>query len=150
MVAYAVKHNYEERGSLAKITHNFKNTPHSYTSKNKEATDAARGNVIYVIEVSKDKLKTIYRLGYKFISTDKCERAGGALWEGVWKYKNTVVHPKPVNGCFFDSPVLIDSPKLDEWLRRKARGMLLMPEDLIDELEKLILNPINMAKQFKT
>jgi len=150
VTAYAVKHVYEERGSLVRAIQDFNNIPHSYTSKKKEAEDAARGNAIYVIEVSKDKLKTIYRLGYKFISTNKCERAGGALWEGVWKYKNTVVYPNPVNGCFFDSPVLIDSPKLDEWLRGKARGMLLIPEDLIDELEKIILNPINMAKQFKT
>ncbi|MDD5462011.1 MAG: hypothetical protein PHG00_10350 [Methylococcales bacterium] len=150
MTAYAVKHVYEERGSLVRAIQDFNNIPHSYTSKKKEAEDAARGNAIYVIEVSKEKGMTIYKLGYKFISTEVFKKAGNALWLDRYKYKNTVSYSKSVIGCYFGLPVLIDSPEFNEWFKGETYGMTKIPENLIDELEKLILNPINMAKQFKT
>ncbi|MBL4783636.1 MAG: hypothetical protein JKX92_15495 [Porticoccaceae bacterium] len=150
MVAYAVKHIYEERGTLVKSIKDFKGVPHSYTSKKKEAHDAAKGQPIYVIEVFREKGNTKYCLGYKFISTEVFKKAGNARWLDRYEFKNTVSYSMPVTGCYFDEPVLIDSTVFNEWFKTITFGMAKIPADLVDELEKLIANPVNKAQQFKT
>ena len=139
---------YDERGTLVKSIKGFKGTPHSYTSKKKEANDAAKGRAIYVIEVLREKGNTKYRLGYKFISTEVFKKAGDAYWLDRYEFKNTVSYSKPVMGCYFEEPILIDSTEFNEWFKTRTFGMSKIPENLVDELEKTIANPLHMAKQF--
>jgi len=149
MVAYVVKHLSKEQGSLKKIIKELNGQPHSYTNKRKEAITAAQENEIYVIEVTYEKREPVYWLGYRFTST-KCEY-NSKLWNGAWKYKNSVtyVYTKPVIGCYFEDPIFIHSKNINEWLRTLGRsGMTSIPEHLIVELERIILNPVNKTQQF--
>lgn len=65
MSAFAVKHIVEDYGPLATILKDVKRSPYSYTSNEPEASLAALGNDVYVIEVKvESKGIRSYWLGY--------------------------------------------------------------------------------------
>ena len=151
MDAYVVKIlEYERLGRYAELMRKFKKArPHTYTSKQKEATNAAKDNIIYAIVVEHEKGKTIYKFGYKFVSTNFYESPGGSSkWEGEWQYKNTVTYPNSVFGGFIYPPKLITLSKFDIWLRGLGRdGMTLIPVEFLRELEEMtaMATPLNLT-----
>ncbi|MBB3048958.1 hypothetical protein FHR99_003232 [Litorivivens lipolytica] len=149
MKAFAVKHLAYEHGPLSKILPEVEKQPYSLTSKQHEANEAAQGNFVYVIEVVREDGSTIYRLGYKYRSTDVHKRAGGALWEGVFIYKNTVRYGEASDGMYFDSPVEITDSEFYDWFRGETLGMTHIPDDLVGVLDAIFADPKNHAKPFK-
>lgn len=149
MAAYAVKHIAEDHGPLTSIIKVVRKAPYSYTSKEPEASKAAFGNDIYVIEV-RDERKSArsYWLGYKYRAYEKHLRAGGALWPGDFKFKNAGRPIALAEGAYFDSPVEITDPHLNEWLREKPQGMTEIPPHLVTALESVLGNPSHGAKAF--
>ena len=72
MTAFAVKHVVGDLGPLSKVMRQVKKAPYSYTSNEPEATNAALGNDIYVIEVrAEPKGSRSYWLGYRFKAFEK-------------------------------------------------------------------------------
>ena len=64
--AYAVKHIAHDHGPLASMMRDVRRGPFSFTSNEPEASDAALGNDIYVIEVRGEaKGPRSFWLGYK-------------------------------------------------------------------------------------
>lgn len=148
MPAYAVKHMVEKHGPLSKIMKDVRRTPHSYTSKETEATDAARGGDVYVIEVRATGSRRTYALGYRYRAREKFALAGGRLWKDEFKFKNSAIPGAPADGVYFDEPVLIEDSALVEWLTGKQQGMEVTPLHLVSTLEELIANPANGARRF--
>ena len=136
-MAYAIKHLEKEYGPLANLIKKIKKQPFSLTSKKAAAEDAATGKFIYVIEVLRDKSITSYRLGYKYKATECFTAAGGALWEGTFKYKNTVKYGAASEGKYFEKPILITDPKFIEWYKAETYGMARIPDECIDTLEDI-------------
>ena len=148
MAAYAVKHIVEEHGPLAKIMKVVRKAPYSYTSKEPEASQAAYGGDIYVIEVRNESRNLrSYWLCYKYRAYEKHLRAGGALWPGDFKFKNAGRPVALAEGAYFDSPVEITDPEVSGWLREKP-GMAELPAQFITSLESLLDNPAHGAKAF--
>ena len=148
MKAFAVKHIVVDAGPFSKVLAAAKKQPYSLTSKKDKAEEAAKDNFVYVIEVLREAGHTIYRLGYKFRSSAAHERAGGALWDGRFKYKNTVEHRKSSDGIYLDSPVEITHSDFHDWFRGETLGMTEIPKDLVDVLESILSDPSNHAQHF--
>lgn len=146
--AYVVKHLVAEHGPLSDIMKDVKKTPYSYTSKEPEASDAARGADVYVVEVRVENGKRTYSLGYKYQAREKVTPAGGGLWRGEFKFKNSASWSAPADGAFFDRPIKITDPGVCDWLSSKQPGMAKIPPVLIPVLESVILDPANAAKPF--
>lgn len=122
--------------------------PYSYTSKEPEASEAALGNYIYVIEVLVEKAHRNYALGYKYRANKKYMRAGGGVWEGGFKFKNSATPCESAAGVYFEAPVSIEDAALCKWLATKQLGMAEIPVHLIEALERLISEPANDAIRF--
>lgn len=152
MTAYVIKHTNKDRDRpLINIIRDFKKAkpPHSYTSKKTEAEAAARGKAIYVIEVIREKGITSYKLGYKYISTAVHKSPHKAGWLDKYAYKNTTVYLRPVEGYYFNPPILIESPSFNDWLKELRRsGMTMIPPKLENELENEMLKSEHIAKKF--
>jgi hypothetical protein len=146
--AYAVKHLVDERGPLSKIMKRVKQTPYSLTSKEPEATDAAAGSFVYVIEVRVQGGLRTYWLGYRYRAFEKVRPAGGGLWEGKYKFKNSAQFAEPATGSYFDAPVRIEDSAFCEWLAAKQPGMAEIPPDLLLAVDAQFSNPANEARAF--
>jgi hypothetical protein len=148
MAAYVVKHLVAKHGPLSKSMKEVKKTPYSYTSKEPEASDAARGADVYVVEVHVEKSKRTYWLGYKYRAHEKVAPAGGGLWKGEFKFKNSASWGVPAVGVYFEPPVRIDDHAACEWLAEKQPGMAAAPATVVSALQSLIVNPTNGARPF--
>jgi hypothetical protein len=148
LLSFAVKHLVEEQGKLNTSLKEFRKQPYSYTSKEYEARQAAQGNNIYVIEVIVESNQRIYRLGYRYKAQECFEKAGGELWKDRFKYKNTTKYGIPVEGAYFDNPVVIKNAGFTEWYKGESLGMAVIPSVYVDILEEIISNPANGAKKF--
>jgi hypothetical protein len=146
--AYAVKHLVSEHGPLARIMKDVKKTPYSFTSREPEASDAATGRYIYVIEVRLEKGVPTYWLGYKYRAHEKVRPAGGSPWKGGFKYKNSARWGEPATGVYFEEPIHIADPGLCEWLAEKQPGMAEIPEHLQPALDARIESAADTARSF--
>lgn len=135
MAAYAVKHLVSEHGPLSRIMKDVKRTPHSFTSKEAEATGAALGCDVYVIEVRVARNERSYWLGYKYRAHEKYSQAGGSLWRGEFKFKNAARGGEPATGVYFDEPIRIEDSAVCQWLAAKQPGMSEIPEHLLGALD---------------
>ena len=148
MSAYAVKHIVEEQGPLLANLKTIRKTPYSYTSKEPEATDAALGSDIYVIEVRRESSLRTYWLGYKYRAKELFKPAGGGLWKDRYKYRNSAVPGDTAIGFYFEALTQIKDAPFCEWLSSLKPGMGKMPEDLVATLEAIIADPASGAKRF--
>jgi hypothetical protein len=146
--AYAVKHIVSEHGPLSKIMKDVKRTPYSFTSKEPEASDAAGGRFVYVIEVRVQKGIRTYWLGYKYCAHERVRPAGGGLWRDEFKYKNSARWGEPATGVYFDEPIQVEAPAVCEWLSAKQPGMAEIPEDLVVSLDAQIERAGSAARSF--
>lgn len=149
MKAFAVKHIANEQGPLSRVLVSAKKQPYSLTNKKNEAEEAAKGNFVYLIEVLRESGETTYRLGYKFRSSDVHQRAGSALWEDQFKYKNTVSYGSNSDGVFFEEPVEITDPEFNNWLKCQTFGMIEIPKNIIEALEKVFMNNAGHVQKFE-
>lgn len=149
MTSFAVKHIVAEFGPLSKLMRQVRKAPYSYTSNEPEASNAALGNFIYVIEVRAEaKGLRSYWLGYKYKAFEKYPPAGGGKWHDQFKFKNAARACEQPEGSYFDEPVEITEAQVNAWLREKPLGMAEIPEDLLLGLDSLLVNPDNPAKAF--
>lgn len=148
MPAYAVKHLVSDHGPLSRIMKDVKKTPYSYTSKEPEASEAAAGCFIYVIEVCVEKSIRTYRLGYKYRAYEKVRPAGGGLWKDEFKYKNSARWGEPATGVYFNEPVQIEDIEVCKWLAAKQPGMAEIPEPLVTALDAQIKKLGDVARLF--
>lgn len=125
-----------------------KRKPHSFTSNDLEATNAANGNLVYVIEVRVEKGVRSYWTGYKYRAFEKVRPAGGGNWNGGFKFKNAAKFTEPATGAYFDSPVRIDDVAGCEWLAGKQPGMAEMPPGLVAFIDAQFADPANAARSF--
>jgi hypothetical protein len=147
--AYAVKHMAQDHGPLATTMKDVRRAPFSFTSNEPEASEAALGNDIYVIEVrSEPKGARSYWLGYKYRAYEKYPPAGNGLWRERFKYKNAGRPGERGEGFYFDVPVEITDPVVSAWLREKPPGMVQLPVEFIAGVEALASDPANGAKRF--
>jgi len=149
MTAFAVKHVVGTLGPLSKVMKQVKKAPYSYTSNEPEATNAALGNDIYVIEVrAESKASRSYWLCYKFKAFEKYPPAGGGKWLEQFKFKNAARACEQAEGRYFDAPVEIIESRLTAWLRENQPGMAEIPAELVPALDSLLGDPANNAKAF--
>lgn len=148
MSAYAVKHIVEEQGPLLANIKAIKQTPHSYTSKEPEASDAASGNEIFVIEVRREGRHRTYWLGYKYQAHRRFTPAGGGKWKDQFLYKNSAEPMGKTVGYYFDALPKIASVAICDWLLSQTLGMARMPDDLAAQLDAFARLPVNGAKRF--
>lgn len=150
MSAYIVKHMAHDHGPLASTMKDVRRAPFSFTSNEPEASEAALGNDIYVIEVRAEaKGARSYWLGYKYRAYEKYPPAGNGLWRERFKYKNTGKPGERGEGFYFDVPIAITDPAVSAWLRdRPPGGMAQMPAELVAGVEALASDPGNGAKRF--
>jgi hypothetical protein len=126
-----------------------KKAPYSYASNEPEATNAALGNDIYVIEVrAESKGVCSYWLGYKFRAFEKYPPAGGGKWLEQFKFKNAARACEQAEGSYFDAPIEIVEPRLTAWLGEKRPGMAQIPPELVPALDLLLGDPANNAKAY--
>lgn len=125
-----------------------KKTPYSFTSKESEASEAAAGRFVYVIEVRVAKEARTYWLGYKYRAHEKVRPAGGSLWKGEFKYKNSARWGEPATGVYFDESIQIKDIELCEWLAAKQPGMAEIPEPLVVALDAQIKRAGSLARSF--
>ena len=149
MASYAVKHVVEDQGLLAGLMKDIRRTPYSYTSNEPEASQAAMGNDIYVIEVrAEPKGGRSYWLGYKYRAYEKYPPAGGGLWRSRFKFKNAARPIEQAEGAYFDVPVEITDAGTSAWLREKTHGMAEIPAHLVAALDAMLDRPEHGAKPF--
>jgi len=149
MSAFAVKHIVGDIGPLSKVMKQVRKAPFSYASNEPEATNAALGNYIYVIEVrAEPKGLRSYWLGYKFRAFEKYPPAGGGKWLEQFKFKNAARGCEQADGSYFDAPIQVVEPRLTAWLGEKWPGMAEIPSELVSTLDSLLGDPANSAKAF--
>ena len=149
MPAFAVKHIVGDLGPLSKVMKLVKKAPYAYTSNEPEATNAALGNDIYVIEVrAEPKGSRSYWLGYKFRAFEKYPPAGGGKWLEQFKFKNAARPCQQAEGSYFDAPIEIAESALTAWLREKQPGMVEIPAEFVPLLDSLLGDPANNARAF--
>lgn len=148
MPAFVVKHIAAEQGSLVANLKTIKKTPYSYTSKEPEASNAATGNDVYVIEVRVERTLRTYWLGYKYRAQEKFTPAGGGLWKKRFKFRNSSTPGTPAIGAYFESLVQVTDVAICDWLLAQTLGMAEIPSSLVSTLDALISNPANGAKKF--
>lgn len=147
MAAYAVKHIVEEQGPLLANIKAIRKTPHSFTSRETEATDAAGGGDVYVVEVRKDKAQRTYWLGYKYQAKEKYKPAGGGVWKGGFRFRNSATPGDTADGVYFEVLPQIIEAALCEWLSSQT-PMAQVPQPMIDHLEAIIAATANAARKF--
>ena len=149
MTAFAVKHIVGDFGPLSKVMKQVKKAPYSYASNEPEASNAALGNDIYVIEVrAESKGSQSYWLGYKYKAFEKYPPAGGGKWLEQFKFKNAARACEQAEGCYVDAPIEIVDPRLAAWLGEKRPGIAEIPPELVPALDDLLGDPANNAKAF--
>ena len=148
MPAFAVKHILAEQGPLSAVMKDVRRVPYSFTSREREAKDAARGHFVFVFEVRNEGGRPSYWLGYKYRAHEAFSLAGGARYKGEFRFKNSATPGVPADGVYFDDPVLVPHPGVVEWLARKQPGMAQIPASLIPELDSIIADPRNGARPF--
>jgi len=149
MAAFAVKHIVEDLGPLSKVMKQVRKAPYSYASNEPEASNAALGNDIYVIEVRAEaKGARSFWLGYKFRAFEKYPPAGGGRWLEQFKFKNAARACEQAEGGYFDAPVEIVDAALTVWLREKQPGLAEIPPELVPSLEALLGDPANKARAY--
>jgi len=149
MTAFAVKHVVGDLGPLSKVMRQVKKAPYSYTSNEPEATNAALGNYIYVIEVrAEPKGSRSFWLGYRFKAFEKYPPAGGGKWLEQFKFKNAARPCEQADGSYFDNPIEITELHLTAWLREKQPSMAEIPAELVPTLDGLLDDPANNARAF--
>lgn len=148
MPSFVVKHVIDELGPLSSIMSEVKVTPHSYTSKKHQATSAAKGNYIYVIEVNRKGGKTSYKLGYKYRAHESFTLTGSSMWKGQFKFKNSAVPGEPAEGKYFEEPILIDNEEVRDWLSDQTLGMVEIPQSLVGILDAMFSDKGAGARAF--
>jgi hypothetical protein len=148
MQSFAVKHIAADYGPLMTNVREIRKTPYSFTSKDREASAAARGNYIYVVEVKRHKTRTTYWLGYKYRAHEIFTRPGGLLWKEEFKYKNSATPGVRAEGLYFEEPIRIADPEFCDWYLGQTLGMAEIPSHLILVLDAIFANPANGAKPF--
>jgi hypothetical protein len=149
MTAFAVKHIVGELGPLSKAMKQIRKSPYSYTSCEPEATNAALGADVYVIEVrSEPKGARSFWLGYRYKAFEKYPPAGGGKWLERFRFKIAARPCEQAQGRYFDNPIEIVQSNLTAWLREKQPGMLEIPAELVSGLESLLGDPANHAQAF--
>jgi hypothetical protein len=134
--SFAVKHSAAKRKALVQRIATYSVTPWSFSSKDRETSDAASGGTIYVIEVRRARTTgTKYWLGYRFQSVARVTPFGGGRWENEFMYKN-VASPAPAIGQFFPEPILIRDTSFNEWYRR-TQGMVELPSHQQATLDRM-------------
>lgn len=150
MCAYAVRHIVAEHGPLAPMMKRVRTAPYSYTSSEPEATQAALGELVYVIEVrGEPRGPRSFWLGYQYRAYEKYPPAGGGLWLAQFRFKNTSRPCEQAEGRYFDSPVEITAPPLNLWLRERPPGMAEIPDELLPALDALLDDPQHQAKAYR-
>jgi hypothetical protein len=145
-----VKHIAAEHGPLAPMMKRVRTAPYSYTSNEPEASQAALGNFIYVIEVRGEaRGPRSFWLGYKYRAYEKYPPAGGGRWLEHFKFKNASRPCEPAEGGYFDTPVEITEPGLSQWLRDRPAGMAEIPAELLPALDSLMDDPRHEAKAYR-
>jgi hypothetical protein len=147
LAAYAVKHIAEEQGPLLANLKTIRKTPHSYTSREPEASEAAAGGDVYVVEVRKDKAVRTYWLGYKYQAKEKYAPAGGGVWKGGFRFRNSSTPGDRADGVYFEVLPQITDATLCEWLSTQT-PMAVMPQPIVDQLEAMIDTHAEMARYY--
>ena len=147
MAAYAVKHIVEEQGPLLANIKAIRKTPHSYTSREPEASEAAAGGDVYVVEVRKEKATRTYWLGYKYQAKEKYKPAGGGVWKGGFKFRNSATPGDKADGVYFEVLPQITDVSLCQWLASQT-PMAEIPQTLIENLEAMIGAHAGDARKF--
>lgn len=147
MAAYAVKHIAEEQGPLLANLKTIRKTPHSYTSREPEATEAAGGGDVYVVEVRKEKAARTYWLGYKYQAREIYKPAGGGLWKGAFRFRNSATPGDRADGVYFEVLPQITDATLCQWLASQT-PMAELPQPLIDQLEAMIGDHAQAARHY--
>lgn len=148
MPAFAVKHIVDTQGPLSRIMRQVRKSPHSYTSNEPEASMAANGGDVYVIEVRVEKAVRSFWLGYMYRAYEKYPPAGGGLWREKFKFKNAARPTRRAEGAYFEVPVEITDAETTDWLRGKTAGMAEMPETVAAALDALLDDPAHGAKGY--
>lgn len=149
MPAYAVKHLASEQGPLLANLKAIRQAPHSYTSREAEATDAALGNDVYVIEIRREGAQRSCWLGYKYQAKERFRPAGGGLWKDKFKFKNAAAPGDVAVGAYFETLPQITDTAFCEWLHGQTHGMAAIPEAHAAMLDALIEDQGNGAKRFR-
>jgi hypothetical protein len=123
-------------------------TPYSYSSKASEASEAAKGRDVYVIEVRENGKIRSYALGYRYRATEKFRPAGGGLWKDEFKFKNSATPGEPAIGVYFEPFVELSHPTVIDWLTTKQPGMAEIPQDVLAALQAIEANSTAYAKHF--
>ena len=147
MTAFAVKHIARNRGPLVNRLSTYSCEPCSFTSKNQESCEAAKGNIIYVIEVRLISRRTTYWLGYKYVARKQVTHPLPGKWDGRFTYMNKSAAPPFAEGMYFDSPVQITNAKFCKWYARESFGMVELPSLLCAPLEEMFLAPGSGARK---
>lgn len=148
MPAFAVKHVAAQQGPLQAHLASVKHTPYSFTSRATEASAAAAGADVYVIEVRKTKAVTTYWLGYKYRAQERYTLAGGGKWQDRFAFKNSATPGEPPIGVYFDAFPRITDTGLCDWLSSHTLGMAELPEAQVRALEAMIAEPANQAAEY--
>jgi hypothetical protein len=149
MPAFAVKHLVSEHGPLMANLKDIRRTPYSFTSKHTEASAAARGALVYVVETHRLKGETSYKLGYVYRAFEAYKRAGSVLWKNEFIYKNSAVPGDPAEGAYFETAVDIRDPDFCAGFLALPPGMVEIPPHLVAPLDALIDDPANGAKAYR-
>jgi hypothetical protein len=147
LAAYAVKHIAEEQGPLLANLKAIRKTPHSYTSREPEASEAAAGGDVYVVEVRKEKAVRTYWLGYKYQARELYKPAGGGVWKGGFRFRNSATPGDRADGVYFEVLPQITETSLCEWLSSQT-PMAQIPQPLIDRFEAMIAANAQAAHEF--
>jgi len=147
LAAFAVKHIAEEQGPLLANLKTIRKTPHSYTSREPEASEAAAGGDVYVIEVRKETAVRTYWLGYKYQAKEKYAPAGGGVWKGGFRFRNSATPGDRADGVYFEVLPQITDTTLCQWLSTQT-PMAQIPQPLIDQLEAMIGEHSEAAREY--
>jgi hypothetical protein len=137
LAAFTVKHIVEEQGPLLANLKAIRKTPHSFTSREPEATEAAGGGDVYVVEVRKEKAQRTYWLGYKYQAKELYKPAGGGVWKGGFRFRNSATPGDHADGVYFEVLPQITDADLCDWLSSQT-PMAQVPQPMIDHLEAII------------
>ena len=125
-----------------------KRTPYSYTSKEAEAGEAANGRDVYVFEVRENGAARTYALGYRYKATEKFRPAGGGLWKGEFKFRNSATPGSPAVDVYFEPFLELSHPTVVGWLTKKQPGMAEIPDDVLEVLLALEASSGSNTKLF--
>jgi hypothetical protein len=142
-----VKHIVEDQGPLLANLKTIRKLPHSYTSREPEASEAAAGGDVYVVEVRKEKAVRTYWLGYKYQAKEKYAPAGGGVWKGGFRFRNSATPGDRADGVYFEVLPQITDAALCQWLSTQ-NPMAAIPQEQIDQLEAMIGHHADAAREY--